>query len=239
MGHFSWFTFGILMPIELSFTHGCSVGIGECKLLWSLVSVSNLRLLLSTNTLCAWAQSWKIEEFSFCNNSGLDFAVFTLFAVQTKVMIGILWIYSRLFWFQELPTHNKRLLSLSGERIKDLKMMNFFQLFTCQVDCVIVRAGNLHTPIDLCLVCWKDNKLSEYSSIVSNIYASHSILDLLCHGFLDYSDFEAPQTKCFPEVGPLAAWYHRYLATSHTFLVLRRMHNSKENACQLSTHKQS
>ena len=77
--------------------------------------------------------------------------------------------------------HTKRLLSPSGERIKDLKMVNFFQLSTCQVGCVIVRAGNLHMPIDLCLVCWKDNELSEYSSIVSSIYASHSILTLLCH----------------------------------------------------------
>ena len=81
-----------------------------------------------------------------------------------------LWLgFWDLFWFQELSTHTKRLLSPSRERIKDLKIVNFFQLSTCQVGCVIVRAGNLHTPIDLCLVCWKDNELSEYSSIVSNI----------------------------------------------------------------------
>ena len=84
-------------------------------------------------------------------------------------------------------------------------MVNFFQLFTCQVGCVIVRAGNLHMPIDLCLVWWKDNELSEYSSIVSNICFTLNFEPFLPCAKLDFwitLDFEAPQTKCFPEVGP-------------------------------------
>ena len=122
-----------------------------------------------------------------------------------------LWLgFWDLFWFQELSTHTKRLLSPSRERIKDLKIVNFFQLFHLPSGLCNSKGRqptHAHWPLSGLLERQRAFRILQYC--IQHIYMLHTqfwTFFAMCKaGFLDYFGFWSSSDKVLSRGWPLLA----------------------------------
>ena len=83
--------------------------------MWNEVSVSNLAILATTNSVCTQAQSWISEEFrrqGAVNIQANNFVVFTLGLSLYQINKGAVWVEYGFNKFHELPAYTKDSLYL-------------------------------------------------------------------------------------------------------------------------------